>query len=85
VRLTIEGHDSRVIPDLSAGADVVLERAENKPVVPLGAIQTENGKTVVYVKNGESFEKREVQIAMKNETHAAIESGIRTGEEVRLN
>jgi hypothetical protein len=85
VRLTIEGHDPRVIPDLSAGADVVLERAENKPVVPLGAIQTESGKTVVYVKSGETFEKREVQIAMKNETHAAIESGIRTGEEVRLN
>jgi HlyD family secretion protein len=85
VRLTIEGHDSRVIPDLSAGADVVLERAENKPVVPLGAVQTENGKTVVYVKSGETFEKREVQIAMKNDTHAAIESGIRPGEEVRLN
>jgi hypothetical protein len=85
VRLTIEGHDSRVIPDLSAGADVVLERAENKPVLPLGAIQTENGKTVVYVKSGETFEKREVQIALKNETHAAIESGVRAGEEVRLN
>ncbi len=85
VRLTIEGNDSRVIPDLSASADVVLERADDKAIVPLGALQTEGGKSVVYVKTAGNFEKREVQLGVKNDTQAVVESGLRAGEEVRLN
>jgi multidrug efflux pump subunit AcrA (membrane-fusion protein) len=85
VRLTIEGADSRVIPDLSASADVVLGNAENRTLVPLGAVQYENGKAVAYVKAGENFEKREIQLGLKNDTQAVVESGLKPGEEVRLN
>ena len=85
IRLMIEGADSRVIPDLSASADVLLASDENKTLVPLNAVQLENGKAAVYVKNGEGFEKRDVQLGLKNESHAVVESGLRAGDEVRLN
>ncbi len=85
IRLMIEGADPRVIPDLSASADVVLSTAENKTLVPLSAVQIENGKTTVYVKTGEAFEKKYVQLGLKNGSDAVVESGLSAGDEVRLN
>jgi multidrug efflux pump subunit AcrA (membrane-fusion protein) len=85
IRFAIEGGDPRVIPDLSASADVVLATAENKTLVPLNAVQFENGKTVAYVKNGVTFERREVQLGLKNDTQAVVEAGLTPGDEVRLN
>ena len=85
IRLMIEGADSRVIPDLSASADVLLGTAEKKTLVPLSAVQIENGKAVVYVKNGETFERKDVELGLKSDSYAVVDSGLRTGDEVRLN
>ncbi len=85
IRLMIEGADPRVIPDLSASADVLLATAENKTLVPLSAVRSENGKTAVYIKNGEVFQKRDVQLGLKNDSFAVVESGLHAGDEVRLN
>ncbi|MEJ7606170.1 MAG: efflux RND transporter periplasmic adaptor subunit, partial [Bryobacteraceae bacterium] len=50
VRVTIEGNDPRLIPDLSASADVVLERGGSGNLIPLSALHSEEGKLVVYVR-----------------------------------
>jgi multidrug efflux pump subunit AcrA (membrane-fusion protein) len=83
--LKIEGSDPRLIPDLSASADILVDKAEGKVLVPRGAISTDNGKTVAYVKKGETFEKREVSLGLQNDTHAVVLSGLSGGEDVRLN
>jgi multidrug efflux pump subunit AcrA (membrane-fusion protein) len=85
IRLAIEGNDPRLIPDLSASADVILERAQTQVLIPLGAVHSENGKTVVHVKAGETFDRREVDLGVRSDTHAAVVSGLRAGELVRLN
>jgi HlyD family secretion protein len=85
VRVKIEGDDPRLIPDLSASADVLMESADNQIVVPLAAVEQENGKSVVYVKGLQAFERREVTTGLKSDTHMAIASGLRAGEVVRLN
>jgi multidrug resistance efflux pump len=85
IRLKIEGNDPRLIPDLSASADILVDRAEGKVLLPRGAISTEDGKTVAYVKKGETFEKREVSLGLQNDTHAVVLSGLNGGEDVRLN
>ena len=46
-----------MIPDLSASADVVLGAAENKTLIPLSAVQAENGKTYVSVKKDGSSKR----------------------------
>jgi HlyD family secretion protein len=85
VRVQIQGSDPKLIPDLSASADVVVGREENKILVPLGAVSEENGNAVVYVKKGEGFERRDVQLGLKNDLEAVVVSGLRAGDEVRLN
>jgi len=85
VRVAILGSDNRVIPDLSASADVLLATAENQTIVPLSGLESQDGATVAYVKKGETFEVREVQLGLKNDTHAAVLAGLSPGDEVRLN
>jgi multidrug efflux pump subunit AcrA (membrane-fusion protein) len=85
VKIAIEGSDSRLIPDLSAAADVQIATAPSGPVVPLGAVKYENGKPVAYVKKGEQFERREIQLGISSNTHAQVLAGLQTGDEVRLN
>lgn len=86
VRIAIEGSDPRLIPDLSASADVLLQRSENGIVAPRGAITDENGEKVAYVKKADNtFERRSLSIGLQSDTQALILAGLQPGEEVRIN
>jgi HlyD family secretion protein len=85
IRIKIEGSDPRLIPDLSASADVVIEVEQGKLLVPRAAVRTEDGKTVAYVRAGDSFERRELSLGLQNDTHAVALAGLQSGDEVRLN
>lgn len=82
VRVLIDGSDPRLIPDLSAHCNIMLDAVETTLQVPAGAVQSENGKTFVSVKNGDQFEKREVALGKRSNTHVAVISGVKAGEEV---
>ncbi|MBC8167608.1 MAG: efflux RND transporter periplasmic adaptor subunit [Bryobacteraceae bacterium] len=85
IRVDIEGNDPRLIPDLTAGVDVILESSGKQTTVPISALVSENGKDVLYVKSGETFERREIATGVRGDTQVAIASGLRPGEVVRLN
>jgi multidrug efflux pump subunit AcrA (membrane-fusion protein) len=84
VRVAIHKPDARLIPDLSASADVEIGREENTTLIPLAAIHSSGGKDFVYVKSGEKFARREVTLGKRNNTHAAVVSGLEIGEELAL-
>src|SRR5450759_212508 len=62
VRLGLETADSRVIPDLTASADVATSPPAAGLIVPREALGGSGGKTIVYVKEGDAFVPREVEI-----------------------
>jgi cobalt-zinc-cadmium efflux system membrane fusion protein len=84
VRVTLDHADERVIPDLSASADVSTAPPANGLIVPREALSEAEGKTVVYVKEGDAFLARPVEIATTTDTQAAVVSGIEEGQEVAL-
>ncbi len=84
VRVQISGADPRLIPDLSAHANIVLETIPNQLQIPIGAVQEDNGKAWVQVKRGLQFERREVRLGKRNSLNVAVASGVQAGEEVRL-
>jgi multidrug efflux pump subunit AcrA (membrane-fusion protein) len=84
VRLILETVDPRVIPDLSASADVATSEPAGGLIVPREALSGSGGKTIVYVKQGEAFVPREVEIAGITNTQVAVVSGIEEGEEIAL-
>ena len=85
IRIKIDGNDPRLIPDLSASADVVIQHGAGPTPCSSGALSTENGKTIAYVKAGDTFEKREVSVGLQSDTHAVALAGLSAGDEVRLN
>ncbi|MDX2268819.1 MAG: HlyD family efflux transporter periplasmic adaptor subunit [Bryobacter sp.] len=86
VRISIDATSDRLIPDLSAAADVTTELAQDKAVIiPRSGLVEEGGKFFVYVKQSANFLKKQVDAGMMNFTHASVQSGLREGEEVALN
>jgi HlyD family secretion protein len=74
--LAIEGADAKLMPDLSAAVDVQIERRENALTIPRDAIEEEQGKAFVYVKNGSGFDRKEVKLGSRSDTEVVVESGL---------
>jgi HlyD family secretion protein len=88
VRFRLDKMDPRVIPDLSASADVVLEEEESvAAVAPLEAVQSYegDGKAFVLVRSAQGqWERRQVELGLASFTHVAVKAGLKAGEVVAL-
>lgn len=84
VRIAIEGSDPRVMSDISASADVLVADEPDAILAPREAIQENGGRQVVYLKQGDGFVEREVEIGATNATQAAVKSGLEEGDEIAL-
>lgn len=83
VTITLANTDSRVRPGLTA--HIVIQGDPRKGVLyaPRQALFLKESKRVVYVRNGNSFDPREVKIQAENESRAVVE-GIAEGTEIAL-
>ncbi len=81
VEIDILSKDERVIPDLSASADIILETAENVVRVPREAVSFEaDGAWVEVAGSGaEAFERRRIEVGLVNDTHVEAVSGLEPG------
>jgi cobalt-zinc-cadmium efflux system membrane fusion protein len=64
-RIVLDNPGAAWRPGLFATADVVLEEVDAEIVVSHEAIQTIEGKTVVFVREGDAFEARFVRVGRK--------------------
>jgi len=79
----IETPDTRLRPGMNAGADIVQMKIPNAISIPAKALFTQAGQPVVYVKAGERYVAKRVQVTAKNPDEVAIE-GIAAGTMVAL-
>lgn len=87
IRLKLDKMDPRVIPDLSVSVDVVLEEEPNvAAVAPLASIfrDASDSRPYVYVKNGEAWERRNVELGLASNVMVTIRSGLKRGDVVAL-
>ena len=84
VRISIQGNDPRLFPDLTASADVVIGEHPDGLLIPREAVQEKDGKSLVYVKQGDALASREVEIGAYGTTEVSILSGLSEGEQVAL-
>ncbi len=86
VRVSMDTHDARVIPDLSAHCNIVLARTAEVLQVPLAAVrETAEDRGEVWVKTANGFEKREITLGARNNTNVGVLGGLKAGEQIRLN
>ena len=84
VELTLAGQDPRVIPDLSAAADITIASSPDTLAVPLEAVREQGSSHIVYVKAGNGWAGREVKLGMASNTRVEILEGLKAGDEIAL-
>lgn len=88
VRVLIEDSDERILPDLSASADVVISSGQSGVLIAREAVRAdpdgEGADFVVLVDEEGSYRKQAVSVLDASDTHALIGSGLQPGEEVLL-
>jgi HlyD family secretion protein len=84
VRIAVESPDPRVIPDLTANADVVIGEQDNAILIPREAVQEAGGKSIVMVKQGDNVAPREVTLGAFSNTRVSVISGLSEGDEIAI-
>jgi RND family efflux transporter MFP subunit len=84
VRITINGTDQHLIPDLTGSAEIVLKVDTGTVAIPRAAIFEQNGVRFVYCKQADGWTRRQVQVGTESFTVAAIRGGLETGATVAL-
>ncbi len=85
VQALIENPNPRLRPGMTVNMTVPISRADDALSVPITAVFKGDGNgKVVYVRNGESTEKRQVTVGISDINHAQILNGVNEGEEILL-
>jgi multidrug efflux pump subunit AcrA (membrane-fusion protein) len=84
VQAAIDDTNGRLKPGMSVSMNVPVGKASHAVSVPVGAIFKEKKSNVVYVRKGESTEKRKVILGVNNLSFVEIKSGVNEGEEILL-
>jgi HlyD family secretion protein len=83
VAVTLATADAQMRPGLTARIFINGDPQKNVIYAPRQALFLKDSKRIVYVRNGNNFEPREVKIQAQNESRAAIE-GVSAGTEIAL-
>ncbi len=89
-RILLTNVDQRIRPGMTANIRIPVASADDVLAVPLAAVFTELNpdsqryERFVYVRNGNSFERRNVQIGVSDYFYAEVQSGLNAGDVVAL-
>jgi multidrug efflux pump subunit AcrA (membrane-fusion protein) len=86
VVLKLEKLDPRVTADLSVSAEVVLASEQNAALAPLASVfaDSSGGRPFVFVKQAAGWERREVELGLRNNLAVAVRSGVEKGAVVAV-
>jgi len=80
--VTIDGSNTRLLPDLTAAIDVELERIKNALVVPWSAVTRTGDKASVRLREGNGVVTRAVTLGPSDEVDVVVTSGLTSGQVV---
>jgi len=79
-RATVANPDMRLRPGLFVMGRVVLAAKKVPIAVSISALQTVENRTVVFVRNGQKFEPRDVELGERDPEHVEIVFGLIEGD-----
>jgi RND family efflux transporter MFP subunit len=84
VKIHIESASKKLMPGMTVSCKIVVNQLDDVIYVPLEAIHIEEGKEYVFLKNGSSYHKREVNSGESNNDFLVITKGLKEGDVVAL-
>lgn len=82
-RFSVQGNDPRLLPDLSAAMDLDLASVTDALVVPCQSVRFEAAQAYVWRRTSGGFEKRAVEIGLRNDLSAVVKSGLVEGDVIQ--
>ena len=82
--LQLDTQDSRLRPGMSGTGRIAVNRIPGSILIPVAAVFSRQGTTLVYVLTGAKFLPRPVVAGLHNEEQMAITSGLAAGDKVAL-
>lgn len=79
-RVVLQNRGGQLRPGLFVTGRIALTAVPVPILVPRTALQTMDGKTVVFVEDEDGFEPRAVTVGRSNGTHVEITSGLKPGQ-----
>lgn len=83
VTIKLDAKDGRLRPGLTAQITFMGDRRTDVLYVPRQAVFMKDGKRVVFLRKGGSYQQREIKVVCEDETRAAVD-GLEQGSEVTL-
>ena len=79
-RLRVDNAEGTWLPGDQVVARILVERVEVPLVVDSRALQQMDGETVVFVRSGDRFEPRPVELGRRDDSRAEVLAGLSAGE-----
>jgi HlyD family secretion protein len=83
-QIFLDGNDSDMRTGMSCQAQIIVETHDNVLAVPVQAVLRVQGVPTVYVRSGNEFAPRQVEIGLDNNRLIHVKSGLAAGELVLL-
>ena len=71
-------------PGLLADVEIIVEKIPNAVHIPSQAVFDREGKPIVFVKVGDTFEARPIKISKQSESTTIIASGVKPNDIIAL-
>lgn len=84
VQVDLDEIDPRFRPGMNAKVELIIDTFEDEIFVPIEAVFSQGGETVVCLRNGGAFDKRPVVVGTRNDTHIIVHGGLEASQEIAL-
>jgi len=82
VRTEVANPDGRLKPDMFANVQIVTDVNRAAISIPQSAVLNDEGKSIVFVADGNGYKKRQVQPGIQNNDRVEIVDGLNPGDKV---
>lgn len=82
VRTEVANPDGRLKPDMFANVQIVTDVNRAAISIPQAAVLNDEGKSIVFVAEGNGYKKRQVQPGIQNNDRVEIVDGLSAGDKV---
>jgi cobalt-zinc-cadmium efflux system membrane fusion protein len=82
VRTEVANPDGRLKPDMFANVQIVTALNRTAISIPQSAVLNDEGKTIVFVAEGNGYKKRQVQSGIQSNDRVEIIDGLSAGDKV---
>jgi HlyD family secretion protein len=79
-----ETDPARIRPGMTANSEIIEKKIAKALSLPIECVFYREGKKFVYVRTGESFQVKEVEVGDRNENFVVITKGLKGNEEIAL-